>query len=485
MADQMESPQKKLSVIFFIMFICFTLPLIAYAFMGTFSRMTADDYCSAFRYRDFGTIGYVVNNYMTWSGRYSAALLDALAASFGPEIIPFSTIIVLLAWFIVSILAFIQIPFSRDLKKRLGIATILSSTIMFTTLSVTPNIDQSLYWMQGMHALIPSFICSTAFLGAVMYTFQNEQKNKWRTYVEYIFCFLLPFISSGFSEVYASFQVVAIFVVLCLVILLEQGNRRKQACFILLLGLSGAILGLAVLFFAPGNAIRESHYPPHPPLFMMLQISLVSMRQFFSLITSHPYQILATINLFFLSALIGTVSFRNSEAPSGSSTLKKILLPLMPLISIFLAFICFIPGAYAESSSIPQRTMVIPAFEFEVSLAAWGFTWGSVNMTGKFVNLTPKKRVVRWAIIAILCLNAIVPIYSSIMITRNNPQLVTYSNQWDTMNEQILQAKKQGANQVVVANQIDWAGLTTISHDPKYWINYCVTSYYGLQVTTK
>lgn len=63
------------------------LPLAFHAFLGSFSRFSADSYCHAGLVRRLGWLGMVKDLYSTWSGRFSASLLDGfLEGLAGPRL---------------------------------------------------------------------------------------------------------------------------------------------------------------------------------------------------------------------------------------------------------------------------------------------------------------------------------------------------------------------------------------------------------------
>ena len=485
----MKTLQRLRNSLYFIILLCMIMPLIAHAYIGTFSRLTADDYGSAIAIRGQGISGYTIGTYNGWSGRYSATTLDGISASFGSGITAYSTAITLLVWFVVSFLTFAQISLSNDKKKRYGSAALLSALIIFTTLGITPDIKQSLYWMQGMHSLIPSCIFSTALLGVYLHIIKNEHQKKWKLYSEYTICFVIPLISGGFSETFVTLQCVALIITLLITLIFWKGKHRRQALLIFTISLLGAIAALALVSFAPGNAVRSGGHTAGftiPAILETLKISFIATRDFYSLLLSFPSRVGYSIGLFIVSVILGMLYANNTEHLNASSTFKKTFLFLFPFISlIFLIIVCFFPGAFAVARSIPRRTMLIPAFVVVVSVAAWGFVFGMVHLKGMLGEHPEQNKVGKLLIITILCAVALLPVYNCMKILSTNSQIMTFATQWDQMNSQIIQAKKNGETEIVVLPLEDWAGLDGITSNPKDWVNVYASIYYGLQVTSR
>jgi len=139
------------------------IPIILHMYSGSFSRFMGDDYCSAFIAKRLGVLRGGWYWYITWSGRYSANFLDGVFGVLGPKVTPLVTLLVLAIWLsTLTITIYFFLPYNQ--KRNLS-AIGLSVSMLFITLNFSPNIYQSLYWGQGMRALVPSLILSTILFG--------------------------------------------------------------------------------------------------------------------------------------------------------------------------------------------------------------------------------------------------------------------------------------------------------------------------------
>src|SRR4030081_2305959 len=122
------------------------LPLVVYAWGGSFSRYTADDYCWAGILRTEGFFNAQVLWYTVYSPRYAFTFLVNLVELAGPAIVPALPALAIVAW--VAVLTWSL----RQFDLRLGgLSTfILTELAALGTLQTAPVLPQSLYWQTGM-----------------------------------------------------------------------------------------------------------------------------------------------------------------------------------------------------------------------------------------------------------------------------------------------------------------------------------------------
>ena len=76
-----------------------------YMYIGTFSRLLADDYCSIYYGRRLGLLRSIWYWYITWHGGFSASAADWFLSFTGPGLLKILPIVTLAAW--VSMITFI------------------------------------------------------------------------------------------------------------------------------------------------------------------------------------------------------------------------------------------------------------------------------------------------------------------------------------------------------------------------------------------
>lgn len=475
--------KKLIKTLQVILLICFLIPLICHCYIGTFSRLTADDYCSAALYNTKGIIGGLVDTYATWSGRYTATFFDLFVSSLGTMITPYLPTIFLVIW-----LAVLAISIRQFDLLTLGGGTwlqsfVVSIIIIFISVSIAPNIAQSLYWRQGIDAYLPGLIFLTGLLGLSCYILRKEFKNKIQFFLYIPACFLLAILAGGNNDTMAAVQVVVLIVLLGLALLLFSGSRRKKATFLFSISLLGALAALALLFFAPGTRTRQAALPPTLDFMNLLRISFSGLIIFFDQIFSYFSRLFSVLILFVFSIISGfTLQGKNSLK---SERTNKILIVITPLIVLIFLYVCFVPGSYALSKVVPQRVMIIPGYFLVIGIYIWGLLWGirirTISKELK-INLPEFEKLI---ILGSTILIALFPLYISYKIINSQPLMKEYAVKWDSMNQKIIGAKKMGSSQVVVETLPDWAGLEGINENPDHWVNLCASDYYGITIIAK
>src|SRR5260221_14491576 len=119
------------------------LPLVVYAWIGSFSRYTADDYCWAGVLRTEGFFGAQVLWYTAYSPRYAFTFLVNLVELAGPAIVPALPALAIVVW--VGVLTWSLCQF--DLARVH--AFILAELAALATFQTAPDLPQSLYWQTG------------------------------------------------------------------------------------------------------------------------------------------------------------------------------------------------------------------------------------------------------------------------------------------------------------------------------------------------
>jgi hypothetical protein len=63
---------------------------------------------------------------------------------------------------------------------------------------------------------------------------------------------------------------------------------------------------------------------------------------------------------------------------------------------------------------------------------------------------------------------------------------INYATSWQQFNEQMLNYHKVDATDVVISTQEmntnNWTKLDVLGDNPKFWLNKCISDYYGVKV---
>lgn len=445
-----------------------SLVLAMHAYLGSFSRFMADDYCSAAESLKFGVLRAAWFWYRTWTGRYSANVLDALFGAIGPGFTPAVTTIVLLLW-LAALFAVIQLLAMRFGEARRALLSFaLASSSLFVTFALEPNLPQALYWGQGMRSVVPPLIVLTAG-AAVFLFFEPRRWSSAALAIWMILSFALAFGGGGFSETYAALQLVIFGLALAGWILAHRRAPARNGILFLSAGLVGAMISIITVIIAPGNPIRASYFPAPPAPLKLLQIALNGYGLFFSGLVATPLKAIALASAVVLGIWTGSQGF---PAPRGWKAAGWTL-----LIAFILTFSCFPPAAYGESDVPPDRTLIIPTYLLVLTLILVGISVFHPLMQ-RWKALAPASNIV----VLMVWVAAIISL--SGMFTAL-PTYAAYSNAWGRFHAEMLGLRRAGAVSATLytadLNSNNWAGLNVLGDNPKFWLNKCVADYYGLR----
>ena len=441
-------------------------PLALHAYLGSFSRFLGDDYCSAFWASRFGVMRATWYWYITWSGRYSASALDSIFGILGPKFVPFVTPSVIAIWLISIGLSVNKIiPFR---KNKVIITSLFATGVLFLTLNFTPNIQQSLYWGQGMRSVVPPLIIGTAYFGMFFVLKNIKQLNRKAQILWCLLFFLLAFGIGGFSETYSVVQLVAFGFSLVTLTLFFRYPFKSFAVSLLFFSLLGALLSFIAIIIAPGNAFRAANYPPPANISGILEISSKSLLVYLENLFSSIESITGFLGILFLSALIG---FKNANAQNARQNLSVVLAGGSLLI-----ISCFPPAAYAMSDTPPGRTLIIATYMLAMLVVFGGY------YIGCYISLK-KDNTPRYLYFTVNLLFFISLFVSSFIVSNDlytsRHIYIDYAAAWDKTHNTLVLLKND-AKDVIIPGVIDeWSGVLRMADNPRFYVNTCASQYYG------
>ena len=480
-AMQVERYSRR--ILFFVLLALFCTPLATHIYLGSYSRFIADDFCSAAIARSRGIIRGAHFWYLVWNGRFSANFLDALFGYLGPAATPYATGIAVTVWFIVLAIAVAQIiPSVEKREAPLLQSCIIAAMILVTVLYVIPSVGQSLYWGQGMRSVVPPLILGTAYMALIANRSKSPSGRPKLLWV--VMAGLLTFVAVGFAETYFALQTAAIlFVLIIPAVFRRYALPNKRNYFVLsIAGLIGSLAGGFIMFVAPGNNFRQSHFPPPPGLPELLVISFRGLLEFCILIVRSPGK-WCIVGLILSGFIFGLQVFRRREGASTVSPCDVWMLIWLPVVGCVLLLACWVPRAWGTSLTLGYRTWIIPAYVL-VSLAiCWAYIAGQVCRS-RYVLYARHAPVVATILPLIGLLTfGVFAAKISYEMWDLRPTFVGYAGRWDERERMIQRAKSQGLPYALVPRQHNWAALDEIEVDPKIgWLTRCVQDYYGITV---
>ncbi len=232
-------------------------PLVQFAYLGHFSRMTKDDYAYIGKPLESSAWEAMLFWRENWNGDYTNFLLYGLLAPLGerlPSIFPSVIIVVGLvgyAWFNARLLTLLGLSHHRRL-----IAAALASLTLVAFFGGSYSLVVFYWFAASVEYALPVVILMVCLaLGASTVGWASTPR---RLSMAAIVFSLLGFLNAGFSEMYLVFQSVVLALLgVCAFAIAEKAERRR-ATVLILAALLGTAAGAAAQLSAAGVAYRLS-----------------------------------------------------------------------------------------------------------------------------------------------------------------------------------------------------------------------------------
>ncbi len=449
------------------------LPVLLYAYVGTFSRYMADDFCIVNESAHMTIVSETLLWYNTWGGRLSqpVALLSAL--KLGPAFPAISPALLILVWLIALAWMLVELARWLKLERPLVQGSLFALLLIYATLAGTPQLGQSLYWMSAAYAYTAPLPLIAVLLALTFRAARTGRSPVWIL----ILAALVAFVVGSFAEPVVTIELMAL---LLLFAAFWWWSRQSRAVQLLLVAqIVGALIALALMLASPGNAIREVNFQASPSVVHSLIASFVDGIGYLFLFAPR----LAP------GALIGAVGLAAMIASARPSRLSSLPVPRLLLIllvwliaHVALSAAFMAPGVHATSAPPPARALIVIQFSTAILYAGVGY------LLGLILRQQVSRKTDGWlplsAGIALILL-LIAPVATTINFSREGQVYAQYAREWDR-DDALLRAAG-GAAVSLPPYTIDVArglGLDSLTADADTWVNGCVADYYGVSAVT-
>jgi hypothetical protein len=451
-----------------------TVALGMFAYLGTFTRYLADDYCESAAVNSGPILQTVLHQYETVSDRFSNLLFVALSEFLFPHNVEVLPVIMIYLW--TAALTWLVYEARQIIRWQwhFSLDFFLAASLAFFAILQAPNRFQTFYWRSAMATHFAPILYLTAFAAFLLMVARRNQDRYPSVWMGCL-CLLLSFFGGGFSEPPDAVLIMASALALVAVWVGVKGKFRRPALTLLGWTLAGGLLALLVMAISPGNLNRSQIHRPdlislvyntvlYSGLFISDTFSSLPLPTFFSI----------AIPLFLFYGMFATIS-------SISSASKRALLVIMiatPVLGYILIVASFAPSVYgqafpAERARFMGRLLMTTALMLEgaclgILLAQWKLHWSSIAATFA---------VVLFAVSTLYSLRAAWNI-----VQDKKPYYYLWSYMWDYRQAQIAADKAKGITNIAISvHMYSIEGVEELHSDPKYWINGCAAAYYGVQ----
>ena len=456
------------------------MAIVAYAYLGSYSRYMADDYSVAKIVEANGLLGAQTHWYRGWTGRFSFAFVADLFALLGPATARFNPALLLTLWFAATVWAIAEV---RSLSGKFSCVRILlfAAFIIFATLETAPNLSQSLYWQNSSLTHVTPFIPLALFV-AVIIRGARKTKSRFSRRLYLVCAGVLTLVAGGFSDAFAVLQPLDLIFSIVTVQVAANADVRSRLRPFLFAGLIGSILALIIVAGAPGNSNRMAFFPRQLSAWGILISSVFySIRFAGKLVLTHPIIALASLTLPFLMRLR---DFGENDRPLWDRRQCISLLLITPA-SVFLLIVCCMGlGFYALSVMPPERALILLCLILVCGMLVWSRA-ASEYLLGRFVTVSPK---IRLASIVALLLLVLFSQFSFFSIVGTRAKARGFAADWDRQDQELKTAKQNGVTDLAVQQIGDFQSRIGrgpsdlhLRTDSSFWINRTVAKYYGLR----
>jgi len=446
-----------------------------YVFIGSFTRLMGDDYCLAYYAHRLGPLRSVWYWYLTWHGGYSASLVDSFLVLIGAEWMGWVTPVVFTLW-----IAGVTFSISMLLPRHLGwfvrifSSLSLSGALILLTIAWSPAALQSVFWWSGMRGYLMPIIFASYYPGLFL-AFVRKERSFWQIFTWSLLSFGVLFFAGGFSETYTleQFPFLSFFVLLGL--LTRKIHPYEPSFRFLVAGMFGALLSLFIMALAPGNTNRQGNFLSPSDVQTLFSIAFKGYGLFIGYVINFPH-VLAALAAMFLGAFGLGLDANGEEGERSSGWIIAAIL----FAGAAAPFACFLLFSYAMSEPLVARAVINPVYFLSSSLLYAGFLVGKIINVGK---RQPWLRITNITLIGALFVLTNFAVWTnvaSLFDLRQEP--IEYAKHWDTSHAAIIQAKMAGMDVVFIPAVNNWLGVLEPTDNPKFYVNKCMSKYYGLQV---
>ncbi len=454
---------------------CFSVALLAYAYAGLFSHYIIDDYCVAAEFRHYGFFGAQKYWYVASTGRFTLMLALSAVELIGQEVLPLLPALALILWLIGLRWTISQFRVTLGWLSPTASALLLAELVIYATLRSVPNLYQVLFWVGGMLTYVAPLVLLTVYVGFIKYQVDRQSQN-WRTLLA---SGGLAFIAGGFSETSLVLQSAALLFAIA-ACSASASVCARRALPLLTTGFVGCLLALVVTVLSPGNAARQSTYPPPADLLPLAAASLRHACSFVAASTRARLPLSVSVTILLPALLAFALPVKKQTPPTELPFSGRIMVRALVLSSVavfILIVLCLVPSIYATSSDPLPRTLVVPQYMLVCFIICWGYCAGAslrrvvpLGWGSKASGLT----------VMVLILLALGPLTSAVRTFVRSRQYQSQAAAWNEVRREIRHAQFQGMRNVRVAKPYDSDEFDTLSDDSNFVVNRCVASYYNL-----
>jgi hypothetical protein len=452
-----------------------------YAYLGTFSRYFADDYCEAVSVNNESPLAAVSERYLAGSiraaNRYSNLFFVGISELLPSNSIPITIPVMVVLWGIGLSWWIHELRRSLRIDWLLPVDVFWGLTLGFFSLLLAPHLFQSVYWRSSMMTHFAPLVFGAFLFAYIVRQLRNLQVGPPSRLAQ-LTVFVAALVVAGFSEAPVTTMITSLPLLMGAVWFWGKTPVKQKQLALLAWAFAGTLLGFLILVFSPASInVAETR---QRDVLTVLGVSFYDSYLFIvdSLKTVPvPLVILALLSFSF-------IWLYTQSAPTSWSRQQTYLLLLaalaVPAIIWLLIAAGFAPSVYGQNYNFPvervrflARTLVIMA------LMAEGVIFGSLlNQWQIKYNPALGQSV---ALLSFALLTIVYPLRAAWNVYRFDvPAYRSHAEQWDARDAQIRTAIAAGAKDLTVQQLDSFGDVPEYKGNAIHWVNRCAARYYGL-----
>lgn len=473
----MQLRNKKNETVFraalLIAFLAMLVAVGVYAYLGSFSRYIADDYCEAVRVTTVSPFQAVLNRYSDGAfrsaNRYSNILFVGFSEMLGPNSIPITIVFMILLWTIgLSWLAY-------ETRKFIGarwhpfIDGFLGSTLAFMSFLQAPNLFQTVYWRSSMMTHFAPLVFSSLFFAFLVRQARRSPDEKISPFI-YGFIFVIAFVLAGFSEPPAATLVTVFALLFFTVWIWNKSPVRNRLLTLTGVTFAGVFAGFLTLLFSPAvtNVAREKSPDVILILFTSFTYALHFARDSFVRVPLPLFiSFLIPFSLAWALKQFGIVTVTEARR-------LPVWMIVLPFLIWLLIAAGFSPSVFGQGFPV-ERMRFLAQTLLIVMLMLEGIWLGLILPELKF-----NRTIGMWAALTLFTvISTAYPLRAALNFFQNNAlEYRERAELWDIRDAYIHRHIARGETELFVPGFGGFHGVKELDSNPKHWINACAANFY-------
>jgi hypothetical protein len=457
------------------------------AYMGTFSRLIADDYCTANEGLTYGAFGAAIFNYNNWIGLLSTFFVKGLLAPIQIQFTIIQSVVLLVIMGLALFAALYQLTFFLNFNQKFKASGILTILLILIIAYAVPT-PRSLYWFATLipygYPVALGLVCIALWLRLLRVS-SSPYHVLGIVVLFSIFTFIIVTAANTFFPVVAPLALIAILFSL----LYLSPQQKRYSVTLYLATLVVAIFSFAIVFLAPGNAVRQeaiaatSGYTPGSVSDMFV-VSLSITQQYLA-----QAQGVASMMIAFVATIVVTYWLHRGDASSVAQlkiTSRPYLLILLVLISTAVGIVATVAASVYGVGVVSLHIMFLPRVMQVLAMSMLGYIAAVLMARNGFPNTRIKSRpIFRLTLLALVFMIGALPIT---IMGYNLSQLTnfqTYAADWDARNAFIKEQVAIGNTGIIQVppyrfSLATYMNLEEVDDQPGF-AEGCAAAYYGVQ----